>query len=209
MSYSHGSYGAHRSYGGSFGGSASGGLRWTLIETTGKPPAPRGYHTANLVGNVMIVVGGSDGRECFSDVWCLHLGGLLTQCCGSPLLIAKCFWQILLLGPDSISNSLTDDFRTPLRKLEAISSLWADMMARRTGTMLSCLTLVSICLFDSVLTLTPSTAVTLQYEPRTVKGKPPSARGYHVTTIVDSRLFVFGGVSRFPSLCAFLNREVF
>jgi hypothetical protein len=75
MSYSHGSYG-HRSYGGSFGGSA-GGLRWSPVETQGEPPAPRGYHTANLVGNVMIVVGGSDGRECFSDVWCLHLGGSL------------------------------------------------------------------------------------------------------------------------------------
>jgi hypothetical protein len=62
--------------GGSFGGSgASGGLRWSLVETQGEPPVPRGYHTANLVGNVMIVVGGSDGRECFSDVWCLNLGG--------------------------------------------------------------------------------------------------------------------------------------
>lgn len=62
--------------GGSFGGSgASGGLRWSLVETQGEPPVPRGYHTANLVGNVMIVVGGSDGRECFSDVWCLRLGG--------------------------------------------------------------------------------------------------------------------------------------
>ena len=157
----------------------------------------------------MVVVGGSDGRECFSDVWCLHLGGLLMQCCGSPLLIAKCFWQILLLGPDSIFNSLTDDFRTPLRKLEAISSLWVVMMAGHTGMIFSCLTLVSIYLFDSVLTLILSTAVTLQYEPRTVRGKPPSARGYHVTLLADSRLFVFGGVSRFPSLYVFLNREVF
>jgi hypothetical protein len=35
--------------------------------------------------------------------------------------------------------------------------------------------------------------VNLQYEPRTVKGKPPSARGYHATILADSRLFVFGG----------------
>lgn len=49
-------------------------LKWSLVETKGEPPAPRGYHTANLVGNVMVVVGGSDGRECFSDVWCLNLG---------------------------------------------------------------------------------------------------------------------------------------
>ena len=78
-------------------------------------------------------------------------------------------------------------------------------MAGHTGMILSFLTLVSICLFDSVPTLILLTAVTLQYEPRTVRGKPPSARGYHVTTTIDSRLFVFGGVSRFPFHCAFLR----
>ncbi|KAG6330685.1 hypothetical protein ID866_8403 [Astraeus odoratus] len=55
-------------------GSGNSGLKWSLIKTRGEPPAPRGYHTANLIGNVMVVVGGSDGRECFSDVWCLNLG---------------------------------------------------------------------------------------------------------------------------------------
>lgn len=35
--------------------------------------------------------------------------------------------------------------------------------------------------------------VSLQYEPRPVMGKPPSPRGYHVTQLSDSRLFVFGG----------------
>ena len=49
-------------------------MRWEQIETKGKKPTPRGYHTANLIGNVMVVVGGSDGRECFSDIWCLNLG---------------------------------------------------------------------------------------------------------------------------------------
>ena len=51
------------------------GLRLTLqVLTIGSRPGPRGYHTANLVGNIMIVVGGSDGRECFSDIWVLNLG---------------------------------------------------------------------------------------------------------------------------------------
>lgn len=49
-------------------------FRWEQLETRGRKPTPRGYHTANLVGNVMVVVGGSDGRECFSDIWCLNLG---------------------------------------------------------------------------------------------------------------------------------------
>ncbi|KAI0920502.1 hypothetical protein AcV5_010219 [Taiwanofungus camphoratus] len=51
-------------------------FRWEQLETRGRKPTPRGYHTANLVGNVMVVVGGSDGRECFSDIWCLNLDTL-------------------------------------------------------------------------------------------------------------------------------------
>ena len=52
-------------------------MRWVQMKTTGVKPTPRGYHTANLVGNMMIVVGGSDGRQTFSDIYCLNLGGLL------------------------------------------------------------------------------------------------------------------------------------
>ncbi|TKW58404.1 Host cell factor 1 [Colletotrichum tanaceti] len=32
-------------------------------------PKPRGYHTANMVGSKLIIFGGSDGGECFNDVW--------------------------------------------------------------------------------------------------------------------------------------------
>ncbi|KAG8805934.1 hypothetical protein FRC18_006412 [Serendipita sp. 400] len=48
-------------------------MRWELVRTSGPKPGPRGYHTANLVGNIMVVIGGSDGRDCFSDVWALNL----------------------------------------------------------------------------------------------------------------------------------------
>ncbi|EJD43628.1 galactose oxidase [Auricularia subglabra TFB-10046 SS5] len=48
-------------------------MRWDQVETHGKRPSPRGYHTANLVGQNMVVVGGSDGRECFQDIWVLNL----------------------------------------------------------------------------------------------------------------------------------------
>ena len=51
-------------------------MRWELQQTKGKKPTSRGYHTANLIGNVMIIMGGSDGRECFSDIWCLNLGAI-------------------------------------------------------------------------------------------------------------------------------------
>ncbi|KAF4125098.1 Kelch motif [Geosmithia morbida] len=32
-------------------------------------PRARGYHTANMVGSKLIIYGGSDGAECFDDVW--------------------------------------------------------------------------------------------------------------------------------------------
>lgn len=49
-------------------------MRWEEVETCGKKPSARGYHTATLIGNVMVIIGGSDGKECFTDVWFLNLG---------------------------------------------------------------------------------------------------------------------------------------
>lgn len=49
-------------------------MRWEKVRIEGPAPGPRGYHTANIVGNVMVIIGGSDGKEGFDDVWCLHLG---------------------------------------------------------------------------------------------------------------------------------------
>lgn len=34
-----------------------------------RKPKARGYHTANMVGSKLIIYGGSDGGECFDDVW--------------------------------------------------------------------------------------------------------------------------------------------
>jgi Rab9 effector protein with kelch motifs len=34
-------------------------------------PSPCGCHTANLVQNIMVIISGSDGREC---IWCFNLG---------------------------------------------------------------------------------------------------------------------------------------
>ena len=47
-------------------------MKWEQVTIDGrKRPSPRGYHTANLVQNVMIIVGGSDGSVCFLswDIW--------------------------------------------------------------------------------------------------------------------------------------------
>ncbi|KAK5663503.1 hypothetical protein OQA88_3933 [Cercophora sp. LCS_1] len=57
-------------------------MSWKLISgpsSSDRPPATvngrevvpkaRGYHTANMVGSKLIIYGGSDGGECFNDVW--------------------------------------------------------------------------------------------------------------------------------------------
>ncbi|KAI5777155.1 hypothetical protein EDC01DRAFT_428365 [Geopyxis carbonaria] len=36
---------------------------------TQQKPTARGYHTANMVGTKLIIYGGSDGDDCFKDVW--------------------------------------------------------------------------------------------------------------------------------------------
>lgn len=51
-------------------------MKWEEIKPMSNTLIPkcRGYHTASLVGHVMIVVGGSDGNGVFDDVWLLNLG---------------------------------------------------------------------------------------------------------------------------------------
>jgi hypothetical protein len=54
--------------------------RWSRLTFT-TTDIPAQYHTANLVQNVMIVIGGIDGHECFQDIWCLNFDpGAATQC---------------------------------------------------------------------------------------------------------------------------------
>lgn len=48
-------------------------LQWTKWECTGKAPAGRGYHTANIVDDKLIVIGGSDGHMSFNDIHILQL----------------------------------------------------------------------------------------------------------------------------------------
>lgn len=51
---------------------------WTHLNTKGVAPLNRGYHTTNLIHNTdqVILFGGSDGHECFSDVHILNLSTL-------------------------------------------------------------------------------------------------------------------------------------
>lgn len=49
-------------------------MSWKLVydpsgDADEDEPKARGYHTANMVGSKLIIYGGSDGGECFDDVW--------------------------------------------------------------------------------------------------------------------------------------------
>jgi hypothetical protein len=55
------------------------GLKWEEMATTGRKPGRRGYHTSSFIGNKMVTVGGSDGKDCFTDIWILNLGMCLSS----------------------------------------------------------------------------------------------------------------------------------
>lgn len=48
-------------------------LTWQEWPTKGDVPQRKGYHTSNLVGDKMVVFGGSDGHASFADVHVLNL----------------------------------------------------------------------------------------------------------------------------------------
>lgn len=51
-------------------------MTWANVDTTATTMAPRGYHSGTLVHDKFIVFGGSDGQECFGDVFILDLGNI-------------------------------------------------------------------------------------------------------------------------------------
>jgi len=104
----------------------------------------------------MIVVGGSDGRECFSDIWCLNLDTLR--------------WDQVRLeaAHRRLSHSVT----------QVGSYLY--IIGGHDGNSYS-----SDILFFNL--------VSLAFETKPVAGQLLSPRGYHVSILADSRIFVFGG----------------
>ncbi|KIJ41980.1 hypothetical protein M422DRAFT_60410 [Sphaerobolus stellatus SS14] len=54
-------------------------MRWEEVKVEGDKPGPRGYHTANLVRDVVVIIGGSDGSYMFDDVWVLNLNYMRWQ----------------------------------------------------------------------------------------------------------------------------------
>ncbi|KAI8876640.1 galactose oxidase [Backusella circina FSU 941] len=48
-------------------------LEWELLEIANSPPIARGYHTCTIIKDKIVLIGGSDGHDCFSDIYILDL----------------------------------------------------------------------------------------------------------------------------------------
>jgi len=74
--------------GGGGGGLGRGDLR----------PKARGYHTANMVGGKLIIYGGSDGGECFNDVWVYDVEAHLWRAVHIPVTYRRLSHTATIVG---------------------------------------------------------------------------------------------------------------
>lgn len=82
-------------------------MSWKCISAPEKPngggsrdprPKARGYHTANMVSNSLIVFGGSDGGECFNDVWVYDLDAQAWKCANIPVAYRRLSHTATIVG---------------------------------------------------------------------------------------------------------------
>ncbi|CAL1697913.1 unnamed protein product [Somion occarium] len=149
-------------------------MKWEEQRTRGKAPVARGYHTANLVGNVMIIMGGSDGKECFSDIWCLNLDTLI--------------WSMVRL--DVVHRRLSHT----ATQVGSYLFIWGGHDGTSYTSEILLFNLGASCGFHLHPNKHPHVIiVSLNFETRPIAGKKPIPRGYHAAVLADSRLFIFGG----------------
>lgn len=83
-------------------------MSWKLISppTTEKEgshmvenkPKARGYHTANMVDSKLIIFGGSDGGECFRDVWVFDVESLKWKAAVIPISYPRLSHTATIVG---------------------------------------------------------------------------------------------------------------
>ncbi|KAI1638711.1 hypothetical protein F4809DRAFT_598665 [Biscogniauxia mediterranea] len=69
----------------------------TSSASSNKPKA-RGYHTANMVGSKLIVYGGSDGGECFNDVWVYDVDAQIWKSVSIPVTYRRLSHTSTIVG---------------------------------------------------------------------------------------------------------------
>jgi N-acetylneuraminic acid mutarotase len=61
-------------------------------------PKARGYHTANMVGSKLIIFGGSDGGECFNDVWVYDVDSHMWKAVSIPITYRRLSHTATIVG---------------------------------------------------------------------------------------------------------------
>ena len=61
-------------------------------------PKARGYHTANMVGSKLIIYGGSDGGECFNDVWVYDVDSHVWKTVNIPVTFRRLSHTATIVG---------------------------------------------------------------------------------------------------------------
>ena len=89
--------------------------QWSKIigkadDVPGPNPTPRGYHSANVVNDSMVVIGGCDGGICFNDIWILDLSASCFLISFPPLL-SSVFRYLVLIGSLRIVTLVWKDVR--------------------------------------------------------------------------------------------------
>ncbi|KAF8439562.1 hypothetical protein BDZ91DRAFT_755710 [Kalaharituber pfeilii] len=146
-------------------------------------PTARGYHTANMVGSKLIVYGGSDGQECFQDVWVFDVDTEV--------------WKQVPMDPAPGQDVAGGNGGGAAGGAGTAGGGGKVSFQRLSHTA----TIVGSYLFvvgghdgveysSEVLLLN---LVTMQWDKRKVYGQPPTGRGYHGAVLHDSRVFVIGG----------------
>ncbi|KAG5519905.1 hypothetical protein PMAC_000182 [Pneumocystis sp. 'macacae'] len=72
---------------------------WSKVETIGQKPSPRAYHSANIVGSNMIVIGGSNNTDVFGDVFILDIEKFLWIKVNIQLSFPRLAHDSTIIGP--------------------------------------------------------------------------------------------------------------
>lgn len=68
------------------------------VHAVDEKPNARGYHTANMVGSKLIIFGGSDGGECFRDVWVFDVDTLIWKSVVIPVSYPRLSHTATIVG---------------------------------------------------------------------------------------------------------------
>lgn len=169
-------------------------------------PKARGYHTANMVGSKLIIYGGSDGGECFKDIWIFDVETLVWHTITPPSPPPD---KSSLVSNGSTKTADTDTESTTVPPSSPTSTSVTSTTSQTSpnnkflnpARLSHTATLVGSYLFiigghdgtsysSDVLLLN---LVTMTWDKRKIYGAPPPPRGYHGAVLYDSRLFVVGG----------------